>query len=289
MWILFAAASALFAGLSAIFGKYGVQGADSDIATAVRTIIVLAFAWLLVFITGAQSGIGGISCHTWLFLVLSGLATGASWLCYFKALQKGDVNKVVPVDKCSTVLTIVLAAFCFNEPFTLITAAAVFLTGIGTLLMIEKKQAAKSVPQNKSWLFYAAGSAIFASLTAILGKIGIENINSNLGTAIRTAVVLVMAWGMVAVTGKRKLLGQIKAKEMVFICLSGLATGASWLCYYHALQNGLVSVVVAVDKLSVLVTIVFAWLVFGERLTLRSMAGLMCIVLGTLLLVLPPA
>lgn len=289
MWILFAAASAVFAGLSAIFGKYGVEGADSDIATAVRTIIVLAFAWLLVFITGAQSGMGAISCRTWLFLVLSGLATGASWLCYFKALQKGDVNKVVPVDKCSTVLTIVLAALCFNEPFTLITAAAVFLTGIGTLLMIEKKQAAKSTPQNKRWLFYAAGSAIFASLTAILGKIGIENINSNLGTAIRTAVVLVMAWGMVAVTGKRKLLGQIKAKEMVFICLSGLATGASWLCYYHALQNGLVSVVVAVDKLSVLVTIAFAWLVFGERLTLRSMAGLVCIVVGTLLLVLPPA
>lgn len=289
MWILFAAPSALFAGLSAIFGKYGVQGADSDIATAVRTIIVLAFAWLLVFITGVQSGIGAISCRTWLFLVLSGLATGASWLCYFKALQKGDVNKVVPVDKCSTVLTIVLAALCFNEPFTLITAAAVFLTVVGTLLMIEKKQAAKSALQNKSWLLYAAGSAIFASLTAILGKIGIENINSNLGTAIRTAVVLVMAWGMVAVTGKRKLLGQIKAKEMVFICLSGLATGASWLCYYHALQNGLVSVVVAVDKLSVLVTIAFAWLVFAERLTLRSMAGLVCIVVGTLLLVLPPA
>ena len=289
MWILFAAASAVFAGLSAIFGKYGVQGADSDIATAVRTIIVLVFAWLLVFITGAQSGIGAISCRTWLFLVLSGLVTGASWLCYFKALQNGDVNKVVPVDKCSTVLTIVLAALCFNEPFTLITAAAVFLTGVGTLLMIEKKQAAKSTPQNKSWLFYAAGSAIFASLTAILGKIGIENINSNLGTAIRTAVVLVMAWGMVAVTGKRKLLGQIKAKEMVFICFSGLATGASWLCYYHALQDGLVSVVVAVDKLSVLVTIAFAWLVFGERLTLRSMAGLVCIVVGTLLLVLPPA
>lgn len=288
MWILFAAASALFAGLSAIFGKYGVQGADSDIATAVRTIIVLVFAWLLVFITGAQSGIGAISCRTWLFLVLSGLATGASWLCYFKALQKGDVNKVVPVDKCSTVLTIVLAALCFNEPFTLITAAAVFLTGVGTLLMIEKNQAAKSASQNKSWLLYAAGSAIFASLTAILGKIGIENINSNLGTAIRTAVVLVMAWAMVAVTGKCKLLGQIKAKEMVFICFSGLATGASWLCYYHALQNGLVSVVVAVDKLSVLVTIAFAWLVFGERLTLRSMAGLVCIVLGTLLLVLPP-
>lgn len=279
----------MFAGLSAIFGKYGVQGADSDIATAVRTIIVLAFAWLLVFITGAQSGISGISCRTWLFLVLSGLATGASWLCYFKALQKGDVNKVVPVDKCSTVLTIVLAALCFNEPFTLITAAAVVLTGVGTLLMIEKKQAAKSTPQNKSWLFYAAGSAIFASLTAILGKIGIENINSNLGTAIRTAVVIVMAWGMVAVTGKRKLLWQIKAKEMVFICLSGLATGASWLCYYHALQNGLVSVVVAVDKLSVLVAIAFAWLVFGERMTLRSMAGLVCIVVGTLLLVLPPA
>lgn len=289
MWILFAAASAVVAGLSAIFGKYGVQGADSDIATAVRTIIVLVFAWLLVFITGAQSGIGAISCRTWLFLVLSGLVTGASWLCYFKALQNGDVNKVVPVDKCSTVLTIVLAALGFNEPFTLITAAAVFLTGVGTLLMIEKKQAAKSTPQNKSWLFYAAGSAIFASLTAILGKIGIENINSNLGTAIRTAVVLVMAWGMVAVTGKRKLLGQIKAKEMVFICFSGLATGASWLCYYHALQDGLVSVVVAVDKLSVLVTIAFAWLVFGERLTLRSMAGLVCIVLGTLLLVLPPA
>lgn len=289
MWILFAAASALFAGLSAIFGKYGVQGADSDVAAAVRTVIVLVFAWLLVFITGAQSGISAISCRTWLFLVFSGLATGASWLCYFKALQKGDVNKVVPVDKSSTVLTIVLAALCFNEPFTLVTAVAVFLTGIGTLLMIEKKQAAKNTAQNKSWLFYAAGSAMFASLTAILGKIGIENVNSNLGTAIRTAVVLVMAWGIVAVTGKGKLLRQIKTREMVFICLSGLATGVSWLCYYHALQNGLASVVVAVDKLSVLPTIAFAWLAFGERLTLRSMAGLVCIVVGTMLLVLPLA
>lgn len=284
MWILFAAASAVFAGLTAIFAKCGVRRTDSTVATAVRTVVVLVFAWLLVFMTGAQNGIGSISGKTWLFLTLSGLATGASWLCYFKALQKGDVNKVVPVDKSSVVLTMLLAAAWFDEPFSIWTGLAVLGIGVGTLLMIDKKDAAVKA-EGKGWLFYAVLSALFASLTAILGKIGIEGVDSNLGTAIRTIVVLAMAWLMVFVTGKGGEARRIPAKELAFICLSGLATGASWLCYYRALQDGLASVVVAVDKLSVVVSVAFAYFAFGERLSLKALLGLFILVDSTLLLV----
>ncbi len=286
IWLFFAAASAVFAGLTAIFAKCGIRRTDSTVATAVRTVIVLVFAWLLVFMTGAQNGIGSISGKTWLFLALSGLATGASWLCYFKALQKGDVNKVVPVDKSSVVLTMILAAVCFDEPFSIWTGAAVFGIGVGTLLMIDKKKSTGANDGGKGWLFYALLSALFASLTAILGKIGIEGVDSNLGTAIRTVVVLGMAWLMVFVTGKGAEVRKIPAKELAFICLSGLATGASWLCYYRALQDGLASVVVAVDKLSIVISVAFAYFAFGERLSLRALLGLFIIVDSTLLLVL---
>lgn len=285
MWILFAAASAVFAGLTSVFAKCGVRRTDSSVATAVRTVVVLIFAWLLVFITGAQSGISNISSKTWLFLTLSGLATGASWLCYFKALQKGDVNKVVPVDKSSVVLTMLLAAICFDEPFSIWTGMSVLGIGIGTLLMIDKKDVSAVKEEGKGWLFYAVLSALFASLTAILGKIGIEGVDSNLGTAIRTIVVLGMAWLMVFVTGKGGEVRKIPLKELVFIFLSGLATGASWLCYYRALQDGLASVVVAVDKLSVVVSVTFAYFVFGERLSLKALLGLFILVDSTLLLV----
>ena len=283
MWILFAFASALFAGVTSILAKCGIKKTDSTVATAVRTIVVLAFSWLMVLIVHSQSQLYDLSGKTLCFLILSGLSTGASWLCYFKALQLGDVNKVVPVDKSSTVLTILLAALLLHEPITPLKGAGVVLIGVGTFLMIERKQTSNAASGGR-WLPYAVGSAVFASLTAILGKIGISGVESNLGTAIRTGVVLIMSWMMVFVSGKQREVLAISRRELGFICLSGLATGASWLCYYRALQDGLASVVVPVDKLSILVTVLFSRLVFHEKLTRKSGLGLAGIVAGTLLL-----
>lgn len=292
MWILFAFASALFAGLTSILAKCGIKKTDSTVATAVRTIVVLIFSWLMVLIAGSFSQLENIDSHTLIFLILSGLSTGASWLCYFKALQLGDINKVVPIDKSSTVLTIVLAFLLLHETISISGMIGVVLIAAGTWLMIEKKAPVSGSSQtnsnqsprgnNMSWVFYAFGSAIFASLTAILGKIGINNVESNLGTAIRTCVVLVMAWLMVLVTGRQKKIREISGKELGFICLSGLATGASWLCYYKALQDGLASVVVPIDKLSILVTVAFSYVVFHEKLTGKSALGLIMITGGTL-------
>lgn len=300
MWLFFAFGSALFSGLTSILAKCGIRKTDSTVATAIRTVVVLFFSWLMVFVSGSQDTIFQLSARTWLFLILSGLATGASWLCYFHALQLGDVNKVVPIDKSSTVLTMLLAMLVLGEPLHGGSLAAMVLIGAGTLLMIQKKPAAPAEqdrtpgeesgerPETKgrAWLFYAVFSAVFASLTAILGKIGIEGVESDLGTAIRTAVVLVMAWLMVGITGKEKLLRQVPANEFFLICLSGLATGAAWLCYYRALQEGPASVVVPVDKLSILVTIAFSWLVFHETLSRKGALGLGMITAGTLLMVL---
>lgn len=287
MWIFYAFGSALFAGLTSILAKCGIRHTDSDVATAIRTIVVLVFSWIMVFVVGAQDGIAAVSGKTWLFLILSGFATGASWLCYFHALQTGDVNKVVPIDKSSTILTIVLAFLFLGEEVSALKIVCVILIGAGTFLMIQKKETEKSAGQEKkSWLLYACLSAVFASLTSILGKIGIEGLNSNLGTAIRTAVVLLMAWIMVFAKGKQKEIGRIDRRELGFICLSGLATGGSWLCYYKALQDGLASVVVPIDKLSILVTIAFSYLVFHEKLTKRAAIGLVLIVAGTLLMIL---
>lgn len=285
MWILYAIGSAFFAGVTSILAKCGIRKTDSDVATAVRTIVVLLFSWLMVLITGTWTGITEIDERTLLFLVLSGLATGASWLCYFHALQKGDINKVVPIDKSSTVLTILLALLFLHEGITWGKALSIFLIGAGTLLMISKKESKSDIEnQSGSWLIYAVLSAVFASLTAILGKIGIAGIDSNLGTAIRTTVVLAMAWGMVFITGKLREVKKIGKKEFGFIGLSGLATGASWLCYYRALQDGPASVVVPIDKLSILVTIAFSWIVFHEKLTKKSALGVVCITVGTVLL-----
>ena len=286
MWVIYAFGSAFFAGITAILAKCGIKKTDSDAATAVRTIIVLAFSWLMVLIVGSAHTIGDISTKTWIFLVLSGIATGASWLCYFKALQTGDINKVVPIDKSSTVLTILLALIFLHEGMTVGKVISIVLIGLGTMLMITKKETTEAKTEKKDWFIYAVLSAVFASLTAILGKIGIENIDSNLGTAIRTTVVLLMAWMMVFATGKRKSVKQIEGKELVFILLSGLATGASWMCYYRALQEGPASVVVPIDKLSILVTIAFSWIVFHEKLTKKAVLGLLCIVAGTLILAL---
>lgn len=283
MWILFAFGSAFFAGITAILAKCGIRKTDSDIATAIRTIIVLIFSWLMVFIAGSISTITALDIKTWIFLILSGLATGVSWLCYFKALQLGNVNKVVPIDKSSIILTILLSFIILGEEITWIKACAIVLIAVGTFLMIEKKEVVQEKSKKgKGWIFYAVLSAIFASLTAILGKIGIDGVESNLGTAIRTGVVLIMAWGIVFIKNKQHKLHNIPKKELIFICLSGIATGASWLCYYRALQDGLASVVVPIDKLSILVSIGFSFIVFKERLSKKAVLGLILIVLGTL-------
>ena len=283
MWILFAFGSALFAGLTSILAKCGIRKTDSTVATAIRTIVVLLFSWLMVFVVGSQGTVRAISGKTLLFLALSGLATGASWLCYFRALQLGDVNKVVPIDKSSTVLTILLAAIFLQEGVSLPKGIGIVLIAAGTFLMIEKKESSGGT-KSAAWLWYALGSAVFASLTAILGKVGISGVESNLDTAIRTGVVLVMSWVMVFVTGKQEELKAIPRNELGFICLSGLATGGSWLCYYKALQDGPASVVVPIDKLSILVTVLFSYLVFHEKLTAKSGLGLAGIVAGTLLM-----
>lgn len=284
MWIVFAFGSAVFAGLTAILAKCGIKQTDSTVATAVRTIVVLIFSWIMVFIVGSQSGLGSISARSWTFLILSGLATGASWLCYFRALQLGDINKVVPIDKSSVILTILLAFIILREKITPAKAAGVILVGAGTFLMIEKKDVTENKSAKKSWILYAAGSAVFASLTSILGKIGISEVESNLGTAIRTVVVLIMAWVMVFVTKKADTVKSIPKKELIFIGLSGLATGGSWLCYYKALQDGAASVVVPIDKLSIVVTVLFSYIVFKEKLSKKGVAGLLMIVAGTLIM-----
>lgn len=286
MWIIFAFGSALFAGLTSILAKCGIRKTDSNVATAIRTIVVLLFSWLMVFVTGAQGKLGNVTPKTWIFLILSGASTGASWLCYFKALQLGDINKVVPIDKSSIILTILLAFPFLKEEISPLKLICVLLIGIGTFLMITKKEGTKKDTEGKKWLVYALLSAVFASLTSILGKIGISGINSNLGTAIRTIVVLIMAWIVVFATGKQHTVKQTDRKELGFICLSGIATGASWLCYYKALQDGLASVVVPIDKLSILITILFSWLVFHEKLSRKALLGLILVVAGTLLMLL---
>jgi transporter family protein len=284
MWVLFAFGSAFFAGITAILAKIGIKNTDSNLATAIRTIVILIFSWLMVFIIGSQKTINQISGHTLLFLVLSGMATGASWLCYFKALQLGNVNKVTPIDKSSTVLTMILAFIFLGEKITWIKFIALCAIGIGTYMMITKKEGeAKEVKDNK-WLFYAALSTVFASLTSILGKVGISGVESNLGTAIRTIVVLIMAWVVVFVLKKQGELKNIDKTSCLFLCLSGITTGASWLCYYRALQKGLASVVVPIDKLSIVVSVIFSYFILKERLTRKSLLGLIIIVIGTLLL-----
>lgn len=286
MWVVFAFGSALFAGLTAILAKIGIKNTDSNLATAIRTIVVLLFSWLMVFVVGSQSTLGDISGRTLLFLVLSGLATGASWLFYFKAMQLGDVNKVTPIDKSSTVLTMILAVIFFNEAITPLKVLGAIAISIGTYLMIERKKtkSTSKAPAYGSWLIYAALSAVFASLTAILGKIGIQGVESNLGTAIRTAVVLVMAWLVVFMTKKQNGIHQIDRKSWLFIILSGFATGGSWLFYYRALQLGPASIVVPIDKLSIVLTVAFSYFILKESISKKALLGLVLIVLGTLVL-----
>lgn len=282
-WVTAAFASAFFAGITSILAKCGIRHTDSDIATAIRTCVVLVFAWAMAGISGSIGAIGAIPAKAWLFLTLSGLATGGSWICYFKALSIGDVNKVVPVDKMSTVLAALIAIVLFGETGNL----AVKLVGtavitLGTFLMIEKKQSVGAEQkQDRAWLAYALGAAVFAALTSVLAKIGIEGVESNLATAIRTCVVLVMAWAIVAAKGKLEQVARIDPRELAFLAASGIATGASWLLYYYAIAAGQVSVAVQIDKLSIVVSVLFARLAFNEKLSHRSAIGLFLIVLGT--------
>lgn len=284
MWLLYAVGSALFAGLTSILAKCGIRKTDSTVATAIRTIVVLIFAWIMVFVVGSQGTLLDIPAKSLVFLVLSGLATGASWLCYFYALQRGPIDKVVPIDKSSTVMTILLAALLLGESVTLTKGVGVVLIAVGTFLMIEKKGGVQK--EAGGWMLAAFGSAIFAALTSILGEVGITAVESNLGTALRTGVVLVMAWVMVFVHGKQGQMRTVPRNELGFICLSGLATGASWLCYYKALQLGPASLVAPIDKLSILVTVLFSYLVFHEKLSKKALAGLAVLVAGTLVMLL---
>jgi len=285
MWHITAILSAVFAGLTTILSKCGIRKTNSDLATALRTIVVLLFSILMVFVAGTQDSITDIQPKSWIFLILSGLTTGASWICYYKALSEGDANKVAPIDKSSTIFSVLLAIILFGEINNLaIKLTATAMIGIGTYLMIEKKITDKETKSSK-WIIYALLSAVFAALTSILAKIGISGVESNLGTAIRTAVVLLFAWCIVFAKGEQKQLNALDTKELVFIGLSGLATGASWLCYYYAIQNGIVSVVVPIDKMSILFTVVFSYFVFREKLSKKAFAGLMLMVGGTLLMV----
>lgn len=282
MWLIVAILSAVFAGLTTILAKCGIKNTDSDVATAIRTIVVLVFSWIMVFVVGSQGTITEIGAKSLLFLVLSGLATGLSWICYFKALSMADVNKVVPIDKSSTILTVILAIIIFGETHNLVVKLiGTALIAVGVFMMIEKKDV--SLQENKKgWMVYAVLSAVFAAATSILAKVGITGVESNLGTAIRTGVVLVLAWAIVFGKGKHTQLRLVDKKELIFICLSGIATGASWLCYYYAIQNGVVSVVVPIDKMSILITVAFSYIFLKEKLKARSAVGLGLMSIGTL-------
>lgn len=284
MWVIFALLSAFFAGITAVLSKVGIKNVNSDLGTAIRTIVVFVFAWLMVFVVDAWDGITSITSKTLIFLVLSGLVTGASWLCYFKALKLGDVNKVAPIDKSSTVLTMILAFVFLGEKITILKGICIILIGLGTYMMIEKRESDEKIGKNTEWLVWAILSAVFAALTSVLGKIGISDIDSTLGTAIRTFVVLIMSWIVVWVSKSQSGIKNITLRTLVFLVLSGITTGLSWLCYYKALQDGQASVVVPIDKLSILVTIAFSYIVLGEKLTKKSFCGLVLLVCGTLLL-----
>lgn len=282
MWLIMAVMSAVFAGLTSILAKCGIRKTDSDVATALRTFVVLLFSWLMVFVVGSADGVTDISQKSLIFLILFGLATGASWICYFKALSMGDVNKVAPIDKSSTVLSVLLAIILFGETDHLaVKLLGTALLTVGIFLMIEKKQQTGAA-KNSRWMIYAILSAVFASLTSILAKVGITDVESNLGTAIRTIVVLLMAWVVVFMKGKQKKVKETDKKELGFISLSGISTGASWLCYYYAIQNGVVSVVVPIDKLSIIVTVLFSCVFLKETISQKALAGLALMVMGTL-------
>lgn len=283
MWILFAVGSAFFAGATSVLAKAGIKSVSSDFATAFRTGVVLIFSWLMVFVVGCQNAVSTITPRALVFLALSGAATGLSWLCYFKALSIGNLSKVVAVDKSSTFLTILLALIFFHEPFHWLTGLGIAVMIAGTALMLEKGDAKKG---EKGWLFYAAGSAVFAALQSILGKVGVQDMDSTLATALRTVVVLIFAWAIVLGKKEDGDWKKMTRRDAVLLVLSGITTGASWLCYYRALQTGRASVVVPIDKCSMLFAVALSAIFLKEKQTRRSLLALALVVAGTLMIAL---
>ena len=283
MWILFAVGSAFFAGATSVLAKAGIKSVSSDFATAFRTGVVLIFSWLMVFVVGCQNAVSTITPRALVFLALSGAATGLSWLCYFKALSIGNLSKVVAVDKSSTFLTILLALIFFREPFHWLTGLGIAVMITGTALMLEKGDAKKG---EKGWLFYAAGSAVFAALQSILGKVGVQDMDSTLATALRTVVVLVFAWAIVLGKKEGGDWKKMTRRDAVLLVLAGITTGASWLCYYRALQTGRASVVVPIDKCSMLFAVALSAIFLKEKQTRRSLLALALVVAGTFMIAL---
>lgn len=283
MWILFAVGSAFFAGATSVLAKAGIKSVSSDFATAFRTGVVLIFSWLMVFVVGCQNAVSTITPRALVFLALSGAATGLSWLCYFKALSIGNLSKVVAVDKSSTFLTILLALTFFREPFHWLTGLGIAVMIAGTALMLEKGDAKKG---ERGWLFYAAGSAVFAALQSILGKVGVQDMDSTLATALRTVVVLIFAWAIVLGKKEGGDWKEMTRRDAVLLVLSGITTGASWLCYYRALQTGRASVVVPIDKCSMLFAVALSAIFLKEKQTRRSLLALALVVAGTLMIAL---
>lgn len=283
MWILFAVGSAFFAGATSVLAKAGIKSVSSDFATAFRTGVVLIFSWLMVFVVGCQNAVSTITPRALVFLALSGAATGLSWLCYFKALSIGNLSKVVAVDKSSTFLTILLALIFFHEPFHWLTGLGIAVMIAGTALMLEKGDAKKG---ERGWLFYAAGSAVFAALQSILGKVGVQDMDSTLATALRTMVVLIFAWAIVLGKKEGGDWKKMTRRDAVLLVLSGITTGASWLCYYRALQTGRASVVVPIDKCSMLFAVALSAIFLKEKQTRRSLLALALVVAGTLMIAL---
>lgn len=283
MWILFAVGSAFFAGATSVLAKAGIKSVSSDFATAFRTGVVLIFSWLMVFVVGCQNAVSTITPRALVFLALSGAATGLSWLCYFKALSIGNLSKVVAVDKSSTFLTILLALIFFHEPFRWLTGLGIAVMIAGTALMLEKGDAKKG---ERGWLFYAAGSAVFAALQSILGKVGVQDMDSTLATALRTMVVLIFAWAIVLGKKEGGDWKKMTRRDAVLLVLSGITTGASWLCYYRALQTGRASVVVPIDKCSMLFAVALAAIFLKEKQTRRSLLALALVVAGTFMIAL---
>lgn len=283
MWILFAVGSAFFAGATSVLAKAGIKSVSSNFATAFRTGMVLICSWLMVFVVGCQNAVSTITPRALVFLALSGAATGLSWLCYFKALSIGNLSKVVAVDKSSTFLTILLALIFFREPFHWLTGLGIAVMIAGTALMLEKGDAKKG---EKGWLFYAAGSAVFAALQSILGKVGVQDMDSTLATALRTVVVLIFAWAIVLGKKEGGDWKKMTRRDAVLLVLSGITTGASWLCYYRALQTGRASVVVPIDKCSMLFAVALSAIFLKEKQTRRSLLALALVVAGTLMIAL---
>lgn len=283
MWILFAVGSAFFAGATSVLAKAGIKSVSSNFATAFRTGVVLIFSWLMVFVVGCQNAVSTITPRALVFLALSGAATGLSWLCYFKALSIGNLSKVVAVDKSSTFLTILLALIFFREPFHWLTGLGIAVMIAGTALMLEKGDAKKG---ERGWLFYAAGSAVFAALQSILGKVGVQDMDSTLATALRTVVVLIFAWAIVLGKKEDGDWKKMTRRDAVLLVLSGITTGASWLCYYRALQTGRASVVVPIDKCSILFAVALSAIFLKEKQTRRSLLALALVVAGTFMITL---